>query len=56
MRLPAADAQRVKDLVVPPAWQDVWVTPFGNGHLQAVGTDVAGRRQYLHHPGWAGEA
>lgn len=39
-------------LVVPPAWQDVWVTPFGNGHLQAVGTDVAGRRQYLYHPAW----
>ena len=51
-RLPAADAQRVKDLVIPPAWQDVWVCPWPNGHLQAVGTDDAGRRQYLYHPDW----
>ena len=51
-RLGADDAQRVKDLVIPPAWEDVWVTPFENGHLQAVGTDVAGRRQYLYHPEW----
>jgi DNA topoisomerase-1 len=51
-RLSADEAQRVKDLVIPPAWEDVWVTPFENGHLQAVGTDVAGRRQYLYHPAW----
>jgi len=51
-RLGAEDAQRVKDLVIPPAWQDVWVCPFPNGHLQAVGTDDAGRRQYLYHPAW----
>ena len=51
-RLPAEDAQRVKDLVIPPAWQDVWVCPWPNGHLQAVGTDDAGRRQYLYHPDW----
>jgi DNA topoisomerase-1 len=51
-RLPEADAQRVRDLVIPPAWEDVWVTPFDNGHLQAVGTDEAGRRQYLYHPEW----
>lgn len=51
-RLPAADAQRVRDLVIPPAWRDVWVTPYANGHLQAVGTDDAGRRQYLYHPDW----
>ncbi|MEJ7833890.1 MAG: DNA topoisomerase IB [Nocardioides sp.] len=51
-RLPVEDAQRVKDLVIPPAWQDVWVTPHVNGHLQAVGTDEAGRRQYLYHPYW----
>ena len=41
-RLSAEDAQRVKDLVIPPAWQDVWVCPWPNGHLQAVGTDDAG--------------
>jgi DNA topoisomerase IB len=51
-RLPPELAQRVKDLVIPPAWRDVWVTPYPNGHLQAVGTDDAGRRQYLYHPEW----
>ena len=51
-RLSAEDAQRVKDLVIPPAWEDVWVCPWPNGHLQAVGTDDAGRRQYLYHPDW----
>jgi len=51
-RLPEDDAQRVRDLVIPPAWRDVWVTPHDNGHLQAVGTDEAGRRQYLYHPVW----
>ena len=51
-RLPDEDAQRCKDLVIPPAWTDVWITPYDNGHLQAVGTDDAGRRQYLYHPAW----
>ena len=51
-RLPEEDAQRIRDLVIPPAWTDVWVTPYENGHLQAVGTDDAGRRQYLYHPDW----
>jgi DNA topoisomerase IB len=51
-RLPAEDAQRVRELVIPPAWRDVWVCPWPNGHLQAVGTDDAGRRQYLYHPDW----
>lgn len=51
-RLPNGDVQRIKDLVIPPAWQDVWITPFPNGHLQAVGTDDAGRRQYLYHEQW----
>ena len=51
-RLPDADAQRVKDLVIPPAWEDVWICPWPHGHLQAVGTDDAGRRQYLYHPDW----
>ena len=40
----------MRDLVIPPAWKDVWITPYDNGHLQAVGTDDAGRRQYLYHP------
>lgn len=51
-RLPDDDAQRIRDLAVPPAWQDVWICPVVNGHLQAVGTDAAGRRQYLYHPDW----
>ncbi|MFA6297621.1 MAG: DNA topoisomerase IB [Nocardioides sp.] len=51
-RLPEDDARRVRDLVIPPAWREVWVTPHDNGHLQAVGTDEAGRRQYLYHPVW----
>jgi DNA topoisomerase-1 len=43
---------RVKALVIPPAWQDVWICPDPNGHLQAVGTDVAGRKQYIYHEVW----
>ena len=43
---------RVKALAIPPAWQDVWICPHANGHLQAVGTDAAGRRQYLYHADW----
>lgn len=44
--------QRCKDLVIPPAWRDVWICQYPNGHLQAVGTDAAGRRQYLYHEAW----
>lgn len=51
-RLSAEDAQRCRDLAIPPAWTDVWICPWPNGHLQAVGTDAAGRRQYLYHPQW----
>ncbi|MEU0052354.1 DNA topoisomerase IB [Streptomyces sp. NPDC006309] len=40
---------RVRALTIPPAWRDVWICPWPNGHLQAVGTDAAGRRQYLYH-------
>jgi DNA topoisomerase IB len=47
-----ADVDRIKALVIPPAWTDVWVCPYPRGHLQAVGTDGAGRRQYLYHPAW----
>ncbi|GAA4192984.1 DNA topoisomerase IB [Microbacterium oryzae] len=51
-RLPDEAIERIKALVIPPAWKDVWITPYPNGHLQAVGTDDAGRRQYLYHPQW----
>jgi DNA topoisomerase IB len=44
--------ERITALVIPPAWKDVWICPWPNGHLQAVGTDAAGRRQYLYHPAW----
>ncbi len=43
---------RIEDLVIPPAWQDVWICPIANGHIQATGTDAAGRRQYLYHQVW----
>lgn len=51
-RLPDGEVERIKSLAIPPAWQDVWICPYPNGHLQAVGTDDAGRRQYLYHPDW----
>ncbi len=50
--LPPEDAERCRALVIPPAWRDVWICPFPHGHLQAVGTDDAGRRQYIYHPDW----
>lgn len=50
--LPSDDVERIKGLVIPPAWRDVWICPVPNGHLQATGVDAAGRRQYLYHPSW----
>jgi DNA topoisomerase IB len=50
--LPAGEVERVKALVIPPAWKDVWICPDPRGHIQAVGTDAAGRRQYRYHDGW----
>lgn len=44
--------ERISALVIPPAWQEVWISPHPNGHIQAVGTDVKGRRQYLYHQAW----
>ena len=43
---------RIARLVIPPAWTDVWIAPYPNGHIQATGVDAAGRRQYLYHPQW----
>jgi DNA topoisomerase-1 len=43
---------RIRRLAIPPAWTDVWICPFEEGHLQAVGTDAAGRRQYKYHERW----
>jgi DNA topoisomerase IB len=44
--------ERIRTLAIPPAWREVWICPFPNGHIQAVGTDDAGRRQYLYHDEW----
>lgn len=46
---------RIERLVIPPAWRAVWICPHPNGHIQAVGTDAAGRRQYLYHEQWRRE-
>jgi DNA topoisomerase IB len=47
-----AELDRIRGLVVPPAWTDVWICPDPRGHIQATGVDAAGRRQYLYHPVW----
>jgi DNA topoisomerase I len=43
---------RIRALVIPPAWREVWICPDPCGHIQAIGTDVAGRRQYRYHDVW----
>jgi DNA topoisomerase-1 len=44
--------KRIRGLVIPPAWTDVWICPSANGHLQATGRDARGRKQYRYHPRW----
>lgn len=44
--------QRIKSLVIPPAWEDVWINCEPNGHLQVTGLDVRHRKQYKYHPQW----
>jgi DNA topoisomerase-1 len=44
--------ERVAELVIPPAWRDVWICMDPHGHLQATGVDTAGRKQYLYHARW----
>jgi DNA topoisomerase IB len=44
--------ERIKALVIPPAWEDVWISPDPRGHIQATGRDAAGRKQYLYHSEW----
>jgi DNA topoisomerase I len=51
----AETLERIDALVIPPAWKNVWICPYPNGHIQAVGTDAAGRRQYLYHERWHAE-
>ncbi|HLO90839.1 MAG TPA: hypothetical protein VK172_06700 [Lentimicrobium sp.] len=43
---------RIKSLAIPPAWENVWISPLSEGHLQATGFDSAGRKQYRYHPLW----
>jgi DNA topoisomerase-1 len=43
---------RIRKLAIPPAYRSVWICPYDNGHLQAVGRDVRGRKQYRYHPRW----
>jgi len=43
---------RIEALVIPPAWTDVWICPYSNGHIQATGRDQKGRKQYIYHAGW----
>jgi DNA topoisomerase I len=44
--------ERIRELAIPPAWEEVWICPHPMGHLQATGQDAAGRKQYLYHPRW----
>ena len=48
----SADLDRIRSLVIPPAWTDVWICPDPRGHLQATGRDARGRKQYRYHPKW----
>ncbi len=48
----ASDLKRIRSLVIPPAWTDVWICPDPRGHLQATGRDARGRKQYRYHPKW----
>jgi DNA topoisomerase-1 len=47
-----ATLDRIRSLVIPPAWTDVWICADPNGHLQATGRDARGRKQYRYHPRW----
>ena len=52
---PIVDEQRllrIKRLAIPPAWSDVWICPSPNGHIQAIGRDARGRKQYRYHERW----
>lgn len=47
-----AERDRIEQLVIPPAWTDVWICPDENGHIQATGRDAKGRKQYIYHARW----
>ncbi len=44
--------ERIRKLVIPPAWKEVWICVKANGHIQATGLDMRGRKQYRYHPLW----
>src|SRR5215213_8663918 len=48
----ATEISRIRSLAIPPAYTDVWICPYANGHIQAVGRDQRGRKQYRYHPRW----
>ncbi len=48
----ADELARIRALAVPPAWEQVWICPLPNGHIQATGRDARGRKQYRYHPRW----
>ncbi|HVF99947.1 MAG TPA: DNA topoisomerase IB [Chloroflexia bacterium] len=48
----AKELARIKALAIPPAWSDVWISPYPNGHIQATGRDDKGRKQYRYHNRW----
>ena len=48
----AAELRRIRALAIPPAYEQVWICPRPNGHLQATGRDARGRKQYRYHPDW----
>lgn len=49
----AAALERIRKLAIPPAWTDVWICPSANGHIQAIGRDARGRKQYRYHAAWS---
>jgi DNA topoisomerase-1 len=54
-RAPVRDREtleRIRSLAIPPAWKEVWISPFADGHIQATGRDARGRKQYRYHPRW----
>lgn len=52
-RITSADSlRRIKSIGIPPAYEDVWICPLANGHIQATGRDARGRKQYRYHPKW----
>jgi DNA topoisomerase I len=44
--------ERIRELAIPPAWEEVWICPYPMGHIQATGKDAAGRKQYRYHDRW----